>query len=312
MDRVGICEVGLRDGLQSLARVVPTAAKLALLEGLAEAGLSEIEVGSFVPPRLLPQMADTPALVAHALARPGLAVTALVPNLKGAALAFASGVHKIVLPPSASRAHSLANLRKTPDEMMATLAEIVALRAASPGCTTHIRVGIGTAFGCAIQGEVPEREVVALAAAAVAAGADTVALGDTVGYADPAQVRRLARAVQDRIGERLRSCHFHDTRGLALANVIAALDCGIREFDSSLGGVGGCPFAPGATGNVATEDLVFMLNAMGFATGIDVARLLALRNAALRAALPDEPLWGAIHRAGLPKTYRAAAERAPA
>ena len=302
-EKVEICDVSLRDGLQSVATVVPTEAKLRILDGLVEAGLTEIEVGSFVPPRLLPQMADTPSVVAHALQRPALKVTALVPNLKGAELAFASGVHKIVLPPSASRMHSLANVRKTPDEMLDEVARIVALRQARGGCTTLIHVGISTAFGCALQGDVPEEEVVRLAVRAVDAGADTVALGDTVGYANPEQVRRLVGAVQDRIGRRLTSCHFHDTRGLALANVVAALDCGIRAFDSSLGGLGGCPFAPGATGNVATEDLAFMLNAMGFETGINVGRLLEARNTALRAALPDETLWGSIHRAGLPKTY---------
>lgn len=308
--RVRVCEVGLRDGLQSIATIVPTETKRRLLDGLVAAGLAEIEVGSFVPPRLLPQMADTPEVVAHALTKPGLSITALVPNLKGAVLAFSAGVHKIVLPTSASWAHSLANVRKTPNEMIAVVGEIVALRAAMPGCTTRICVGISTAFGCTIQGDVDEAEVVRLAGAAIDAGADTVALADTVGYANPAQVRRLVRAVQDRVGEKLASCHFHDTRGLALANVLAALDCGIREFDGALGGLGGCPFAPGATGNVATEDLAFMLNAMGFETGIDVARLIELRSTVLAAALPDEKLWGAIHRAGLPKTYRAAGRKA--
>jgi hydroxymethylglutaryl-CoA lyase len=300
---VTVCEVGLRDGLQSIATVVPTRDKLRLLKGLVDAGVSEIEVGSFVPPRLLPQMADTPEVVAHVRNLPGVQVTALVPNRKGAELAFASGVHKIIIPPSASQMHSRANVRKTPDEMIAEVVEIVALRQALATCRTLVHVGIGTAFGCAIQGDVPEAEVIRLASAAVDAGADSVGLGDTVGYANPEQVRRVVRAVQDRVGAKLTSCHFHDTRGLALANVVAALDCGIREFDSSLGGLGGCPFAPGATGNVATEDLVFMLNAMGFATGINVGRLIELRQTVLAEALPGEALSGSVHRAGLPKTY---------
>jgi hydroxymethylglutaryl-CoA lyase len=187
--------------------------------------------------------------------------------------------------------------------MVGQLAEIVALRRATQGCRTLVHLGVGTAFGCAIQGDVPEAEVARLAGAAIDAGADSVGLGDTVGYGNPEQVRRVVGKVRDRIGAKLTSCHFHDTRGLALANVAVALDCGIREFDSSLGGLGGCPFAPGATGNVATEDLVFMLNAMGYETGIHVARLIGIRNTLLQQTLPGEILWGAIHRAGLPKTY---------
>jgi hydroxymethylglutaryl-CoA lyase len=248
-------------------------------------------------------MADTPAVVAKAKTFPAIAVTALVPNVKGAELAFASGVDKIVIPLSASDAHSRANVRKTPDEMIGQLADIVARRQTTDGCRTLVHLGIGTAFGCAIQGDVPEAEVVRLAGEAIDAGADSVGLGDTIGYGNPEQVRRVLERVQDRIGAKLTSCHFHDTRGLALANVVVALGRGIREFDSSLGGVGGCPFAPGATGNVATEDLVFMLNAMGYETGIQVSRLVELRNTLLQQALPGEILWGSIHRAGLPKTY---------
>jgi hydroxymethylglutaryl-CoA lyase len=305
--RVQVCEVGPRDGLQILQQVVPTDNKLRLIKGLAAAGVSDIEVGSFVPPKLLPQMADTATVVAEARKIPGLKVTTLVPNAKGAELAFASSVDKVIVPLSASREHSLANVRKEPDAMIDEVRKIVALRQTLPECKTKIVLGIGTAFGCAIQGEVPEKDVVRFAEAAAEAGADAISLGDTVGYANPEQVRRIIRSVQDRVGEKLKECHFHDTRGLALANTVVALDCGIRQFDSSIGGLGGCPFAPGATGNVATEDLVFMLNAMGYQTGISVERLLELRNTVLQSILPGETLWGVVHRAGVPKTYKDAA-----
>ena len=283
MSDVTVTEVGLRDGLQAIQAVMPTARKLEWVELAYDAGLRSIEAGSFVPPKLLPQLADTATVVQHALALPGLNVCALVPNLRGAEAALAAGAHEIVFPLSASAAHSRANIRKTPEEAIAELGRICAARDAAPA-RSQVIAGISTAFGCTMQGDVPEDDVERMAVAAAEAGADAIGLGDTTGYANPAQVRRLFRRLRAAVGDRVSGAHFHDTRGLALANVVAALDCGIRNFDSSLAGLGGCPHAPGATGNVATEDLVFMLESMGLATGIDVEKLVALR-ALLKDAL---------------------------
>lgn len=299
-----IREVGPRDGLQSLASIMPTATKCEWIRRAYAAGLREIEVGSFVPPRLLPQMADSAEVVAFGRTLPGLAVTALVPNVNGARRAMEAGADHILLPISASLAHSRANVRKEPDEMIAELARIVEARNAA-GAPMTVEAGIGTAFGCGLQGAVDPGEVLRLLKAALDAGADCVGLADTIGYAEPAGVRRLFEAARGIAGDRLWCGHFHDTRGLALANVCAALETGVRRFDSSLAGIGGCPFAPGASGNVATEDLVFMLNSMGHQTGIDLEALLEVR-AFVAAALEGEQLHGTIARAGLPKTYPSA------
>jgi hydroxymethylglutaryl-CoA lyase len=298
-------EVGLRDGLQSLARTVPTATKLEWLRGLHAAGLREIEVGSFVPARLLPQLADTAALVEQALALPGLVVSVLVPNLRGAEAAIASGAHALLVPLSASHAHSLANLRKAPDEVVAEVARIRAARDAA-GSRCLIEVGLSTAFGCTLQGAVAEDEVLRLVQAVLDAGAERVGLADTVGYADPLHVARLFERAFRVAGERLACGHFHDTRGLGLANVYAAWQAGVRRFDASLGGIGGCPHAPGASGNVATEDAAYLLRSMGVATGLDFDALLALRGH-VAAWIEGEPLHGSIWRAGLPRTLREAA-----
>jgi len=301
-DRVVIREVGLRDGLQSIATILPTSRKRDWIRAAYDAGMREIEVGSFVPPRLLPQLADTGELVPFAKSLTDLAVSVLVPNLQGAERAIESEAHSMIVPVSASRAHSLSNLRKTPDDVVA---EVVRIRAARDAARskTLIEGGVGTAFGCTIQGEVARSEVLRLVRALLDAGADHISLADTVGYADPANVRALFEDVIAIAGDRFWSGHFHDTRGLALANVFAALDVGVRRFDASLGGIGGCPYAPGASGNVTTEDLAFMLASMGYVTGVDVARLLALRND-LAAWLTGETLHGTLWRAGLPKTYR--------
>lgn len=304
-ETVQIREVGLRDGLQALARTVPTATKVEWLRALHAAGVREIEVGSFVPARLLPQLADTAELVAAARALPGLTVSVLVPNLKGAQAALDCGADLMLLPLSASRAHSLANLRKTPDEVVAEIGRIRAERDAR-GSRCRLEVGISTAFGCTIQGAVDPDEVLRLAQAALDAGADAVGLADTVGYADPLSVRRLFERAFAKVGDRLVCGHFHDTRGLGLANVYAAWEAGVRRFDASLGGIGGCPHAPGASGNVATEDVAFLFGRMGVPTGLDLPALLALR-ARLAEWLPGEPLYGAIARAGLPKTMEAVA-----
>lgn len=303
-----IREVGLRDGLQSVRTILPTASKLAWIRGAYAAGLRELEVGSFVPARLLPQLADTAELVAFARMLPGLFTSVLVPNLRGAQDALDSGADLMIVPLSASHAHSLANLRKTPDEVVADVARIRAARDAG-GARTLIEGGVGTAFGCTLQGHVDAADVLRLMQALLDAGADRVSLADTVGYADPRSVRELfARAVEI-AGDRFWCGHFHDTRGLGLANVYAALEAGVTRFDACLAGIGGCPHAPGASGNVATEDLAYMLGSMGIDTGIDIGRLLALR-ADVAGWLRDETLHGTLWRAGLPKTF--AAQRAAA
>jgi hydroxymethylglutaryl-CoA lyase len=302
---VVIREVGLRDGLQSIQAVLPTARKLEWIAGAYAAGQREIEVGSFVPARLLPQLADTAELVAYAKTLPGLAVSVLVPNLKGAQRALETGADLLLVPLSASREHSLANLRKTPDEVVAEVARIRAERDAA-GSTTLIEGGIGTAFGCTIQGRVAPDEVLRCMQALLDAGADRVSIADTVGYAGPATVRELFEKARKIAGERFWCGHFHDTRGLALANVYAALETGVARFDATLAGIGGCPHAPGASGNASSEDLAFMLADMGIETGIDIPALLALR-AKVAGWLEGESLHGALWLAGLPRTYACAA-----
>jgi hydroxymethylglutaryl-CoA lyase len=296
-----ISEVGPRDGLQSVKATMPTEAKKKWIDALVAAGIREIEVGSFVPPKLLPQMADTGEIVRYALQFPGLTVMALVPNARGAQSAFEAGVHKVTLPVSASEAHSLANVRKTRQAMIEEIRQIAKLRdEIAP--TVKIEAGISTAFGCTIQGEVKEDDVVWMAEASIQAGADEAGLSDTTGMANPAQIRRLFNKVRAAIGERTGAAHLHNTRGLGLANCLAAYDVGVRTFDASLGGLGGCPYAPGASGNVVTEDLVFMFEAMGITTGIDLEKLIAARHP-LSAGLPGEPLYGMTPEAGLPKGF---------
>jgi len=299
-----ISEVGPRDGLQSIKSLMPLAAKQAWITAEAAAGVTEIEVGSFVPARLLPQLADTAEVVAHARTIPGLTVAVLVPNLKGAEAAVAAGAHKITLPLSVSETHSLKNLRRTHAQVLDEVRGIVALLRALPEAQRPVfEGGLSTAFGCTLEGAVPADKVVSLAEQLMAAGCDEVGLSDTTGYANPAQVKDLVRRVRAAVGEHaLAGLHLHNTRGLGLANVMAGLEVGITTFDSSLGGLGGCPFAPGASGNIVTEDLVFMLEAMGLRTGIDLPRLLEVRRI-LREALPQEELYGFTPEAGLPRGF---------
>jgi hydroxymethylglutaryl-CoA lyase len=303
-DSVHLSEVGPRDGLQSVARTMATPHKKAWIDALHAAGLREIEVGSFVPARLLPQLADTAELVRHARTLPGLTVLALVPNLHGAMAAVEAGVHKLTVPVSASAAHSLANVRRTPEQMVDEVRVIAAWRH-EHAPDVGLEIGISTAFGCTLQGAVAEDEVIRLADALAAAGADECGLSDTTGMANPAQVRRLFTRLRAALGNRAGAAHLHNTRGLGLANCLAAYDVGVRCFDASLGGLGGCPYAPGASGNVVTEDLVFMFEAMGVATGVDLPRLFAAREA-LRAGLPGEPIYGMTPEAGLPLGFKAA------
>jgi hydroxymethylglutaryl-CoA lyase len=301
--RAIVREMGLRDGLQSIATIVPTAAKCEWIRDAYDAGEREIEVGSFVPARLLPQLADTAEVLAFAQTLPGLRATVLVPNMKGAERAMDADAEMMLLPLSASHAHSLANLRKAPDDVVADIVRMRAERDAS-GARTRIEVGMSTAFGCTIQGQVEPAEVVRLVQAVLDAGVDSVSLADTVGYADPAMVAALFERVLRVAGDKLSCAHFHDTRGLALANVYAALQLGITRFDASTAGIGGCPHAPGASGNVATEDVAYMLASMGVETGLDFDKLLALR-AKVAGWLQGETLHGSVWRAGLPKTMQA-------
>lgn len=297
--QVTIREVGMRDGLQSIFTVLSTERKCEWLQREFAAGVREIEVGSFVPPRLLPQMADTEQVLAFAKTLPGLKPSVLVPNLKGAERAIDGGAWLMVIPLSASHAHSLANLRKTPDEVVAEVARIRAARDAA-GSSALIEGGVGTAFGCTLQGRVQPSEVLRLMQALLDAGADVVSLADTVGFADPGAVRDLFEQAVAIAGDKFWSGHFHDTRGLALANVYAAMEAGVTRFDASLAGIGGCPYAPGASGNASTEDLAFMLARMGRLPDVDIEALLALR-ADLAGWLQGETLHGSLWRAGLPK-----------
>jgi hydroxymethylglutaryl-CoA lyase len=302
--RAVIREVGLRDGLQSIQTILPTERKKEWIRDAVAAGQREIEVGSFVPPKLLPQLADTGEVLAYAKTIPGLFASVLVPNLKGAERALDADADLMLLPLSASHEHSLANLRKTPDEVVAELGRIRAARDAS-GKRTLIEGGVGTAFGCTIQGEVKTSEVLRLMQALLDAGADRVSLADTVGYADPGSVSRLFEQALKIAGDKLWCGHFHDTRGLALANAFAILELGVARFDASLAGIGGCPHAPGASGNASSEDLGFMLEASGVATGIDLPAFLALR-AKVAGWLAGEQTHGSMWRAGLPKTFKPA------
>ncbi|HEV7801164.1 MAG TPA: hydroxymethylglutaryl-CoA lyase [Burkholderiales bacterium] len=300
---VYVHEVGTRDGLQSVPFFVPTETKKAWCSAEAAAGVREIEVCSFVPVKLLPQFADAAEIVAHALSIDGLTVAALAPNLKGAERAIELGVHKINYVLSVSESHNRANVRRSTEESVNDFARVVeAARAVPESRRPRIVAGLATALGCTIEGKVAQERVRKIALEVAAAGADELIIADTVGYADPASVRRLLRAVKSDVGNLPIKAHFHDTRGLGLANVLAALDADVRAFDASLGGLGGCPYAPGASGNICTEDLVFMLEAMGLKTGVDIEKLLALRQH-VEQALEGQPFHGTIARAGLPKGF---------
>ena len=303
--KILISEVGPRDGLQSIQPIMSLEAKKAWITAEAAAGVTEIEVGSFVPAKLLPQLADTAEVVRFARSIPGLTVAALVPNLKGAEAAVEAGAQKITIPLSASETHSLKNVRRTHAQMLEEVRGIVALLRSLPAeRRPKFEGGLSTAFGCTIEGVVPADKVVALAEALMNAGCDEVGLSDTTGYANPAQVKDLVRRVHAAVGEHaLSGLHLHNTRGLGLANVLAGLEVGITTFDSSLGGLGGCPFAPGASGNIVTEDLAFMLEAMGLDTGINLEKLLDVRKI-LREALPGEAIYGFTPDAGLPLGFR--------
>ena len=298
---IKVSEVGLRDGLQSINQIMPTEAKKRWISALAAAGVPEIEVGSFVPARILPQLADTMEIAQYARTIEGLNVAVLVPNLKGAEQAIKARVHKLTIPLSVSETHSLRNVNRTHLQMLEEVGHIAQLIKRLPVNERPILEGsLSTAFGCTIDGSIPEDRVVELAVALMEAGCDEVGLSDTTGYANPVQVKRLIGKVWAAIGrEHLNGIHLHNTRGQGLANVVASVEMGLTTIDSSMGGIGGCPSAPGASGNIVTEDLVFLLEAMGLKTGIDFDALMAARNV-VATALPDVELYGFTPDAGLP------------
>jgi hydroxymethylglutaryl-CoA lyase len=301
-----VSEVGPRDGLQSIPTIMPLEAKKAWIKAEVEAGVREIEVGSFVPARLLPQLADTAEVVRYAKTLPGLSVAVLAPNLKGAEAAIEAGADKITLPASVSETHSLRNIRKTHDQVIAEAEAIAALIKTLPeDKRPQFEGALATAFGCTLEGEIADKTLLSIAERLMAAGCDEVGLSDTSGYANPAQVKRLVKLVRGAVGDHaVTGLHLHNTRGLGLANALAGLEVGITTLDASLGGLGGCPFAPGASGNIVTEDLVFMLEAMGLKTGIDLDRLIAVRKS-LADWLPGEAIFGFTSDAGLPLGFAA-------
>lgn len=296
-----ISEVGPRDGLQNIKQIMPTEAKKRWIKALADAGVTEIEVGSFVPAKILPQLADTAEIVAYARTIPDLEIAVLVPNVKGAENAIKAGAHKITIPLSVSETHSLKNVNRTHAQMLEAVKTIAQMVKDVPVAQRpSFEGGLSTAFGCTIEGAIPETVVLGLAEALMEAGCDEVGLSDTTGYANPAQVKRLVRETRRVVGaENCTGVHLHNTRGLGLANALAALEEGITTVDASQGGLGGCPFAPGASGNIVTEDLAFMLEAMGYNTGIDLGALMACRDI-LTQSIPGVELYGFTPDAGLP------------
>ncbi|MCC7348920.1 MAG: hydroxymethylglutaryl-CoA lyase [Variibacter sp.] len=309
-DQAQVREVGPRDGIQLVKTVLTTEQKLAWIAKEAAAGVRHFEATSFVPPHIIAQFADAAEVARGALQVPGIEAAVLVPNLKGAQRAFEVGVPKVNFVLSASEQHNLANVRRSTEESLADFRRIIAERDAR-GLKGKVLVngGIATSFGCTIQGAVPEKRVIEIAGILAEAGAGEVSLADTVGYANPAQVRRIFAGVRKVTGSVPLAAHFHDTRGLGIANVSAAVDAGVLRFDASLAGLGGCPFAPGATGNIDTEDCVFLLESLGFDTGIDLDKLIAVR-AEVEPWLPGEKFFGMVARAGLPKTFRSDAAAA--
>lgn len=300
MQRAVIREVGLRDGLQLVTADLSTEHKIEWMVAAAAAGVREIEVTSFVPPRIFPIFADAAHIAQAALEIPNVVASALVVNLRGAQDAFRSGLRHVNYVISASEAHSRANARRTTAEAVTEFGRIVALRdELGLADTVEFSCGIATAFGCSLQGDVALDDVLGLAVELSGLGAAEIMLADTVGYAVPGQVERAFGQLRERLPAAQLSAHFHDTRGLGLANVSAALRTGIVRFDASIGGLGGCPYAPGATGNVNIEDVVFLLESEGYSTGIDIDRLLVLRRK-VESWLPGERFSGAIARAGLP------------
>lgn len=301
-NRLAIREVGLRDGLQLTKSWPTTAQKKAWIDQEFAAGLRYFEVGSFLPADKVPRFADVRDVIDAVAGHDGAHGVALALNQRGATDALATSVDEITVVISASQAHNEANVRRTQEQSLAEIANVVRLRNES-GKDTIINAGIAMSFGCSLSGDVTEDTVMRMVDQCFEAGVDMVGLADTVGYANPNQVASLSAKMEARLGGLPWVLHLHDTRGMAIANASAALDAGCRVFDASLAGLGGCPFAPGATGNVVLEDLIFLADAKGFDTGIDLQGIIKTRSL-LADALPDETLHGALAKAGLPNTLR--------
>ena len=286
-EAVTISEVGPRDGFQLVGRVIPTETKIRVIRALYDAGERDIEVTSFVSPKAVPQFADADEVARAALRLPGLRASALVPNLKGLERALAAGVRAVTAVIGATDAFNAANVRMTVSRSLEQLAAITEAARAVPGVS--VEVGIAVAFGCPYTGPVPFDAVEAIVERAAALGISSVSLGDTIGVATPTQVAgAVARLGRAHPGVRL-ALHLHDTRGMGLANVLAGLDAGVTTFDAAIGGLGGCPFAPGATGNIATDDTNYMLRGMGVETGIDQDGLLACGRLVAETVTADLP-----------------------
>jgi hydroxymethylglutaryl-CoA lyase len=286
-ERVTVVEVGPRDGLQNESAAIATADKIEFINRLSAAALPVIEVSAFVSPRWVPQMADAADVFARIERRPSIRYSALVPNLAGLERAHAAGVSEIAIFAAASDTFSRRNINQSVEASLVTYRAVCA-RAAELG--VRVRAYLSTAFGCPFEGDVAPSQVAGVAAALIGMGAFEVAVSDTIGIAHPGQVPRVVNAVAGRVPLDRIALHFHDTRGTALANVLTALDLGVQTFDASCGGLGGCPYAPGATGNLATEDLIYMLNGLGIQTGVDLGALLdasAFIESRLDHALPS-------------------------
>jgi hydroxymethylglutaryl-CoA lyase len=291
--RVTVVEVGARDGLQNEAAHVSTADKIAFVDLLSAAGFPVVEAGAFVSPRWVPQMSDAADVFAGIARRPGIRYSALVPNLAGVERAHAAGVTDVAVFAAASESFSQRNINQTIDGSLAIYRSVCA-RALELGM--RVRGYVSTAFGCPFEGDVAPSRVAEVSAALVDMGAYEVAVSDTIGIAHPGQVPRVIDAVTSRVPRERLALHFHDTRGTALANVLVGLELGIRTFDASVAGLGGCPYAPGAAGNCASEDLVYMLEGMGMKTGVDLDKLIEAGNVAER--IVGRALPGKVHMAG--------------
>jgi hydroxymethylglutaryl-CoA lyase len=296
-------EVGLRDGLQLVKSFVPTETKLTWMRAVAAAGVPEIETTNFVPAKVIPQFADATEVAKGALQIKGPLMCALAPNRKGAENGLAAGLRKMNFVLSVSEGHNMSNVRKTTDQSFEEFEKVVSLRKEKPEYKDVVFQGcLATSFGCTIEGNVDPKRVLTCVERYLSLGADEITLADTVGYASPGEIYKLFKETVRLANGKPVYAHFHDTRGLGLANVYAALEAGVRAFDASTGGLGGCPFAPGASGNIVMEDLVFLLEKEGLKTGIDLVKYAEARKIAEKT-LPDENFYGTILRAGLPKGF---------
>jgi hydroxymethylglutaryl-CoA lyase len=293
-DRVSVYEVSPRDGLQNERATVPLRSKLRLIDALVVAGITRVEITSFVSPKWIPQLADADEVAHHARAPAGVSLSALCPNAKGLARARAAGMREIAVFVSASETHNKKNVNKTIAETLAAFEDTI-----GPACAAGMRVRgyVSTAWGCPYEGDVDPGRVVSISKKLLDMGCYQISLGDTIGVGTPRQTTHILGKMFGEISPARVAMHMHDTRGTALANVLAGLEMGIRDFDASVGGMGGCPYAPGAAGNLATEDLVYMLRGMGIDTGIDLERLVEAGKVAESVA--GRPLPGKVHLAGI-------------